>query len=258
MPQTIITTSWDDGHPLDMRLAEMLTRHNLRGTFYIPRRINTGVMSESEMRSLAQNFEIGAHTINHVFLDQVDDATANTEIATSRQWVTDVISRPCDMFCPPAGRYNPSHLPMFRAAGYLGIRTVEFVSFSEPRERDGLLEMPTTLQAFDQPVWGFTKNFIKRRAFGNLWRYAVHARSRNWVTLARRLLARAIEVGGVFHLWGHSWELEQTGQWKNLEEVLRLMGETAAAHNIPVMTNGEICRMVQRRAVGSLAKEQAA
>ena len=26
MPRTIITTRWDDGHPLDLRIAEMLER----------------------------------------------------------------------------------------------------------------------------------------------------------------------------------------------------------------------------------------
>ena len=33
----IITTSWDDGHPLDFKLAELLNKYNLKGTFYIPR-----------------------------------------------------------------------------------------------------------------------------------------------------------------------------------------------------------------------------
>src|SRR5688500_11915407 len=34
----IVTTSWDDGHPLDIRLAEMLARHGVAGTFYVPLR----------------------------------------------------------------------------------------------------------------------------------------------------------------------------------------------------------------------------
>jgi hypothetical protein len=255
MPKTFITTSWDDGNPLDFRVAEMLARHKLAGTFYIPRKVDTGVMSESEMRTLAKDFEIGAHTLNHVFLDTVDLATAKDEIAGSRKWVSDVISTSCDMFCPPAGRYNHHHLPIFASAGFTGIRTVEFVSLSEPRPREGFLEMPTTLQAHPQPIWGFAKNFIKRRAFRNFWSYVIYARSTDWVTQARRLLGRAIDAGGVFHLWGHSWELEQKGQWNRLDEVLRLMSEAAAHQNVAVMTNGQLCQMVRQRAVGSLAKE---
>ena len=32
-----ITTSWDDGHTLDLRLADLLDKYDLRGTFYVAR-----------------------------------------------------------------------------------------------------------------------------------------------------------------------------------------------------------------------------
>jgi hypothetical protein len=35
MPETIVTTSWDAGHDLDMRLAERLSAYALKGTFYV-------------------------------------------------------------------------------------------------------------------------------------------------------------------------------------------------------------------------------
>jgi hypothetical protein len=136
-------------------------------------------------------------------------------------------------------------LPIFAEAGFVGIRTVEFMSLDLPRShKNGLLEMPTTMQAFPQPVWNYVKNLAKRRAAGNLWRYLIHGRSRDWTVLARRLLARAFVEGGVFHLWGHSWELQQTGQWARLDEVLRLMGEAVAQHRATCMTNGQLCRHV--------------
>jgi hypothetical protein len=31
----IVTTSWDDGHPADERVLDMLAERGLRGTFYI-------------------------------------------------------------------------------------------------------------------------------------------------------------------------------------------------------------------------------
>jgi hypothetical protein len=237
----IITTSWDDGHPTDLRIAEMLIRHGLRGTFYIPRAIETGVMSLPAMREIAEKFEIGAHTLNHVFLTDTDDTTARNEIAGSKGWVEDVTGKPCGMFCPPAGRYSRQHLPMFREAGFAGIRTVEFMSFDRPRLcTNGLLEMPTTMQAFPQPALNYAKNLAKRRAMRNFWRYAIHGRSRDWVKLAENLARRAIAEGGVFHLWGHSWEIEQTKQWVQLEEVLGFLGELV--RQAPCLTNGQICQ----------------
>ena len=76
MPTTAwITTSWDDGHPLDMRLAEMLVCNKLKATFYIPRHIPSGVMSQAQVRELSQTFEIGGHTLDHVFLPTVPDSS---------------------------------------------------------------------------------------------------------------------------------------------------------------------------------------
>src|SRR5439155_17320091 len=189
-----ITTSWDDGHPLDLRVAEMLSRHGLTGTFYIPRRIETGVMTGAQMRELSDRFEVGAHTLNHVFLPDADNATVQQEIAGSKAWVEDITGKKCLMFCPPAGRYKARHSKMFHDAGYTGIRTVEFMSLDAPRYHDAILEMPTTLQAFPQPRWNYVKNLMKRMAVTNAYRYLIHGRSRDWVMLSRRLLERALQA----------------------------------------------------------------
>ncbi len=250
MPETIITTSWDDGHPLDARIAEMLDRFGLTGTFYIPRSISTGVMPHAQIRELAGRFEIGAHTLNHVFLSDTDDATARQEIAGSKQWVQDTTGQACPMFCPPAGRYNRQHLPMFTSAGFSGIRSVEFFSLDRPRTRDGLLELPTTLQAYPQSYSAYARNLAKRRIFRNFWLYTVHGHSRHWPTLARRFLDRAVAAGGVFHLWGHSWEIEQASQWAELEMVLRQMGEFVAAKQAKCMTNGQLCQSARAQTPG--------
>jgi hypothetical protein len=240
MSQAFITTSWDDGHPSDMRLAEMLSRYGLTGTFYIPRAISTGVMPISDIKTLSSNFEIGAHTLNHVFLATADDATARAEIAGSKTWVQDITGQPCPMFCPPGGRFKSRHVQMFRDAGYTGIRTVELMSIDLPRLRTGLVEMPTTLQAFPHPAVNYWKNLTKRRAVTNFWLYARHGHSRNWATLARRLLQRTLRVGGVFHLWGHSWELDQAALWSRLGDVLKMLAD--CRDQAPCLTNGQLCR----------------
>jgi peptidoglycan/xylan/chitin deacetylase (PgdA/CDA1 family) len=256
MPQAYLTTSWDDGHPSDLRLAEMLARHGLTGTFYIPKSIETGVMQESDIRRLSSDFEIGAHTLNHVFLANADDDTARAEIAGSKKWVEDLTGRPCPMFCPPGGRYKYRHIPMFRDAGYTGIRSVEFLSIETPRLRGGLAEMPTTLQAFPHPARNYLKNLTKRAAVANFWLYALHGRSRNWATLARRLLQRTLRVGGVFHLWGHSWELDQAGLWTRLDDVLKMMGDVR--DRAPCLTNGRLCTQQLETAAAAVGDRQAA
>ena len=33
--KTLITTSWDDGNKLDIKVAELLDKYGMKGTFYI-------------------------------------------------------------------------------------------------------------------------------------------------------------------------------------------------------------------------------
>jgi hypothetical protein len=241
-PAFTITTSWDDGHPLDFRLAEMLAANGLRATFYIPRRCPPRpTMSAAQVRELSATFEIGAHTLDHVFLTEAGDDLARREIIDSKKWVEDVTGRPCQMFCPPAGKFAERHVGWMREAGYAGLRTVELLSYDPPLRRDGLLEMPTTIHAFPHGVKTYAKNAARRGAWGNLWRYVTRGafgRAGDWGDLAAALLADAAAVDGVFHLWGHSWELEETAQWQRLGEVLAALGRR---ENARFTTNGEAC-----------------
>jgi len=243
MISPLLTTSWDDGHPLDFRIAELLAKYNLTGTFYIPRSAPTTTMSPGHVRDLSSSFEIGAHTLDHVFLTDVEIARADEQIAGSKKWVEETIGRECVMFCPPAGRFNRQHIRLMELAGFTGMRTVEFMSLDHPRPRpgesDGLLIMPTTLQARPHNPASYFRNFAKRLAMRNFWLYMLHARSGGWADCVRSLLQATLAQRGVFHLWGHSWEIQEQGQWDRLEYVFRLMNEVS--REAPCLSNGQIC-----------------
>ena len=240
VPRAYITTSWDDGHPLDVRVAEMLTKHSLTGTFYVPEFSEYGTMTVANIRDLANSFEVGAHTVNHVVLTEATHQRASMEIAGSKLWVEDTTGLPCRLFCPPKGRFQGRHVELIREAGFLGFRTAEWFSLDFPRQNaGGLFQIPTTLQAHPHGVLSLAQNPIKRAALGNLWRFVVHGGSAAWPDLARSFLRSALTRGGVFHLWGHSWELQESGQWQRLEEVLRSL--SCFVGDAPALTNAEIC-----------------
>jgi hypothetical protein len=241
---TFITSSWDDGHPLDLRVAEMLGKYGLRGTFYVPMMAETETMLTFQIRQLAQAFEVGAHTLYHTVLTSANKQDAWEEIIGSKAWVEDITGQPCQMFCPPRGKFSRRHLKLVRTAGYLALRSVEMGSLDFPKHQRGVMLMPTTVQTHPHGV-SFYANMLKRVALRNLWQYITHGRSNDWPKLARRFLNRAIHRGGVFHLWGHSWELEETGQWQRLDELLRFMSEFAG--QVPSLTNGQVCRWYLRR-----------
>lgn len=252
-PATHITTSWDDGHPLDLRVAELLTKHCLSGTFYVPKAAERETMTVAQIRKLSPAFEIGAHTLNHVVLTNATEQQAWLEISGSKSWLEDTTGSPCLLFCPPKGRYASRHLEMIRTAGYLGLRSGELGSLDFPRRQAGLLVIPTSVQAYPHGFGNLARNAIKRKSLGNFWRLVLHDRSTDWAALALSLLERSLKCGGVFHLWGHSWEVQETGQWQRLDEVLRLMNWFAG--QAPTLTNGQVCRWSLPRAASPGERE---
>src|SRR5438874_5330287 len=78
----LVTTSWDDGHPSDLRVASLLDKHGLSGTFYVPsaNSENKAVMAATEIAELGRRFEIGGHTQNHVSLTEMAPHLAADQI----------------------------------------------------------------------------------------------------------------------------------------------------------------------------------
>jgi peptidoglycan-N-acetylglucosamine deacetylase len=251
--RTFVTTSWDDGHPSDLRVAALLEKYSLQGTFYVPMSAETGTMAPAQIRELSLAFEIGAHTLHHTVLTEANEHKAWQEIAGSKSWLESNTGLPCLMFCPPKGKYTNRHLEMVRKAGYFGVRSVELLSLDFPRNKAGIMLLPTSIQAYPHGSAAFTRNAVKRMALKNLLRLMRHGRSTDWAALTRSLLHESLRYGGVFHLWGHSWELQGSGQWPLLEEAFRCMSEFAI--QAPSLTNGQIC---QDALLSSASVEEAA
>jgi peptidoglycan-N-acetylglucosamine deacetylase len=237
------TTSWDDGTIDDLRLAELLTKYDLPATFYIAKKHQYGSLLEKDIAELGRYFEIGAHTLNHVVLNSAGKKLASDEIQGSKSWIEQVTGRPCRMFCFPRGKFHKQQLDVVKDAGFTGARTVELMSLQLPTFVAGLRLMPTTVQCYPHTYSGYLRNIISRKKLRNVRTYLQVAGLKTWTSQARSLLSRAHRDGGVFHLWGHAWEIEQHGLWLQLEEVFR-----AAAEYRPegkYVTNGELCNTGQ-------------
>ena len=93
----IITTSWDDGHKLDLKLAKILQKYNIKGTFCISpnnREWNKkDLLSDKEIKQLSQDFEIGAHTMTHPLLTKISERDAIQEIRDSKIFLEKLIRK---------------------------------------------------------------------------------------------------------------------------------------------------------------------
>lgn len=240
-----ITTSWDDGDILDMRVSKLLSRYGLTGTFYVTKQYRPERLSEKDIRALHVAHEVGAHTFTHPDLCTLSQEVKRDEIAGSKKWLETIIGAEVNMFCYPKGLYDDATKATVREAGFHGARTTVLGSVANLTNP---FEMHTTLQVYPFPfrksntneyyAKKFLQPFMQRSPA--LWQLGVPLLSmRSWLTMAKAAFDIALEQDGVFHLWGHSWEIEKYGMWKELEQ---FFAHIARRNDCVYLTNGDLVR----------------
>ena len=138
------------------------------------------------------------------------------------------------MFCYPRGRYDSNVMRALREAGYWGARTVRMLATGFEFNP---FEMPTTVQISPHPKSNYIKNVARgARKIEGLQVFLTNiTKLGNWLELGKRLFDSVLENGGIWHLYGHSWEIEQLGLWKELSELLDYVGERK---NVTYVPNG--------------------
>ena len=197
----IITTSWDDFSEYDEKLFELLNEHKIPATFYIPYKEITKPKSLVLAKKILKDYEIGSHTVNHPQdLKKVSDTELCDEVAGSKQLLEDILGTEITSFCYPRGRYNKTVINGVKEAGYLRARTTKVGNISIDCNP---YEIKTTVHAYS----GRTE-------------YKGYS---NWVDYALEKLDTVMTLGGYFHLWGHSLEVEKNGDWTNLSWFLNYL-----------------------------------
>lgn len=232
-PCVLVTTSWDDGHVLDERIAEMLAARGMCGTFYVaPENIELSPsqrLGGPQLRKLASGFEIGGHTLTHRRLTAMSTDEAFREILGGREALSSLLGSAPSSFCYPGGDFTSEHIALVRRAGFSFARTVERWHLDRPINP---FRLPTTVHAYRHLVDGPRCLRLHSGRPGNAL-----TTFRNWDNLAINLFERAKAVRGFWHLWGHSWEIEKHRDWDRLDRVLdHVAADPASVHT----TNGNL------------------
>lgn len=239
MDRAIITTSWDDGHPLDLKLAELLQKYGIPATFYIPieNRERRG-MTHQEIREIAQNFDVGGHAYHHVNLTRISPEAAEREIVDGKKSLEEIIGRELSSFCYPYGGFNNEVINMVKEAGFIGGRTVKLFA----RNLKGSFKMGTTVYARDLRFAAYVKHAVTSLDPGLVF-FMLNNNLffKGWEQIAIETLDFVIENGGIWHLWGHSWEVDGNNDWGRLEEVLRQIN--TLSKEVPKVNNSQLLRI---------------
>ena len=210
----VVTTSWDDGHPLDVRLAGLLASCGLRGTFYVPvSAAGLQRMTKEQMLTIRRmGMEIGSHTVTHPILTLLDDAAVRRELVDSKKYLQTLLAEPVTAFCYPMGVFNRRLSSLVRGAGYQVGRTT--MAFRTDHEFDPI-RMPVSFQFLPHPHQVHVRHALKEgNGKGLINWYRLWRMEKDLLRLSERMLEHILEFGGVLHIWGHSWEIEERGLWE--------------------------------------------
>jgi len=241
----IVTTSWDDGDRADLRVAEMLRSRDISGTFYVP---NTPYgtrpsLSHADLRALSsEGFEIGAHSVSHKLLWGLTAEELAKEVSPCKPMLEDILGKEVRMFCYPCGRYDANVMRTLKEAGYWGARTVRMLA---TRLEFNPFEMPTSVQIIPHRKSSYIKNVARARKMEGLQVFLTHMTSlNNWLELGKRLFDSVLQNGGMWHMYGHSYEIEKLGLWRDLEEMLDYVGNRKGVMYVP---NCELIRLLPQQ-----------
>jgi peptidoglycan/xylan/chitin deacetylase (PgdA/CDA1 family) len=184
--------SVDDGGLLDLKVADMIEKHDLQKytTFFIPTNCD---LSETDIINIsARGFKIGGHTVSHYQnMKTLPAKKQYYEIWDNKRWLEQLIKKEIDEFAYPRGRYSKTTINQVKKAEFKEARTtIVFKTFWEdPFKKD------TTIHWFPRLEYD----------------------GKEWYDLARDYLK---DKPSYFHIWGHSKDLEKYSYFEEFNKFL--------------------------------------
>jgi peptidoglycan/xylan/chitin deacetylase (PgdA/CDA1 family) len=122
LPERAAAITFDDGFADNYDAVQSLLRRGLRSTLYV----TTGELGAGDRLMPAQvtelsdvpGIEVGAHTVHHLYLDELDRRELKYEVAVSKAQLEDVTRAPVRSFAYPHGAYDQRVRDAVIAAGY--------------------------------------------------------------------------------------------------------------------------------------------
>jgi hypothetical protein len=144
------------------------------------------------------------------------------------------------MFCYPNGKYNQKVKEIVEKSGFLGARTCHLGNCDLPKDP---YELKITLHASNSSPLMTLRTWIRSKI-------SVRALL-DWEYRAKILFDQFLESGGIYHIYGHSWEIDKNNEWKKLERVLQYISFRKC---VKYETNIGLIREVRKSITNSLLR----
>ncbi|MBR2342620.1 MAG: polysaccharide deacetylase family protein [Clostridia bacterium] len=202
-----LTLSYDDGTVHDKRLAEIMRKNGVRGTF----NLNSASFGKGRRMTLEEAkelfaddfFEVAVHGYVHYPLTSIskeDLGAATAEIAIDRFNLEREFGRMVRGMAYACGEYNDKIVDMLRMCGIVYSRTcIRTESFDIPTD---WLRLPSTCHHECPRLMELAEEFLKPTDPDKYWRVEPK----------------------LFYLWGHSYEFADRDNWEVIERFLERVG----------------------------------
>ncbi|MBP3333032.1 MAG: polysaccharide deacetylase family protein [Clostridia bacterium] len=211
----IVTFSYDDGHPNDVRLLEIFNKYGVKGTFHLNDERGDFKARKDILREIYAGHEISCHTSRHGWLDNMPKASLINEIFENRRILEEVAGYPVVGMSYPSGAFSAEAEDALAACGIVYSRT--------------------TLATMN---FLFPKNFLE-------WHPTCHHNAAK--PLCEKFMASVDSEwsGPMLYIWGHAHEFRCEEDWQYIEA---LVASVAGSEKIWYATNIEIYdyKMAQR------------
>jgi peptidoglycan/xylan/chitin deacetylase (PgdA/CDA1 family) len=243
-----VTISVDDGHPTDLRTVDLLHKYGLTATFYVPgKNHEREVMNLSQIRDIDRQFEVGSHTLSHIRLTWMSLQQAKQEIVDGKKFSEDTLGHEVVAFCYPGGKFNRRIEQHVEEAGFLAARTCRYFLNDYPKNP---FSWDISTYANTYPAYVQIRHCLLEYNFAGAYEYVTTFKARvPWVAQFICALDDVAENGGMVHLYFHSWEIDQNGEWDKLEELFKAISQ----YSVTPVTNSFLYRRwhEKRKSVGS-------
>jgi len=179
-------------------MARLMKERGLKGTFYVPITYEQRGLSDNQVAELCRDFEIGSHSLTHRRLTDLPDNEVDRELSQSKATLEDITGQEIMSFCYPFGDFDLRVKSRVEIAGYRLARTTNY-NYGQN----------ASIDQFSMSVSSYLSRSL---SVNNLLELARILNIRlplviDWECKAKILFDMMLRRGGIFHLWGHSWDL---------------------------------------------------
>lgn len=195
MVQKLIQCSFDDGDKYNYKIVELCLKYNIPLTLFVHNFCELNKKEIKEFDKMGVNF--GGHTYSHPEdLKLLNKEQLYFEIIENKKWLENILEKGVIDFCYPGGRYNDLTIEILKKAGYKTARATGWGNYNLPI--DNYRITPTAMVHHDEKKFG-----------------------KHWLSYA----LEQFKYGNYFHIWGHSYEVEEHNNWGNIEILFKYIYE---------------------------------